>query len=216
MDKILEMVENYALTGCVSVNNEDGLTGQYLLMNSARKVRECLTTLLSISTAINSVTVDMLVDYNKTDEELGIINVLLLKVSSSNSLRKFYFLFNENSKSQIELAGDITSAINQSLDYMPEILFKIKELDPEKENTVKELTQVINNSYVNVYDDCAMNLLELASNTAKAVNSLVRLVNDVYELINTINGLTLTTADFTGEDETLSTNISVNNEYLDL
>lgn len=183
-------IDNYALTGCTSIYNEDGLTAQQLLITCAKRVKECINVCEVLHTN-NYEVVETTNTYNSNAEELVIgLNKLF---SAKAYVNRFFFLFKENAKSPIELAGTINSAINECLDVLASTTSLLTNFSDSKvQEDVKVLTSLITGAYVDIFDDCAMTLLELAGITARHVNDLVKAVNSLElitdNIINVYNG----------------------------
>lgn len=186
----IEGISNYALTGRTSVYNEDGLAGQLLLKKCAKKVIECLNDIQNIHNALEHVESGSN-EYNPSNEELIISNNYLIKISNAKHyVDKFYLLWNEDSVSPIELAGNINKAINEGLTGVYDMCAKILLLDTGLSEELDEVKEYITNSYVDVYDECSLNLLELAGITANNVNELIKVVNTVHTIVNGITSFT--------------------------
>lgn len=200
-------LDNYALTGCFSRYNEDSLTAQQLFIKTAKKCKECVNTIdglrKSIENAyiINSSTID------PSTEEVIVEVRLYLKIASYRTYSKYYFLFNEDSKTFIELSADINKAINECLTELSNLINKIKELGIDS-TELAALNTSIDSSYVEIYDDCSFNILELSGRTAKNVNCLIDIIN------NFENNLDLTASITYSDDESLALNTSVADEIL--
>lgn len=199
----IENLSNFALTGHTSVHNENGLTAQQLLIKSSKKVKECLNTVQNVYNAVEKAMINSGLEYDSTVEEIAVANSVIVRIENANNyVDKFYYLFNENSTSQIELAGNISNAINEGLKVVSELATRLIDLDGNTEVSAKELIAFVDSAYIDVYDECAMNLLELAGITANCVNDLIKAVNTLYVLAGTINGGTLADSYY---DETLTT-----------
>ena len=177
-------IDNYALTGHTSIYNEDGLTAQQLLMTCAKRVKECIN-VCEVLHSNNYKLIETKTNYNSQSEELVIgLNSLF---NAKAYVNRFFLLFKENAKSPIELAGTINNAINECLNVLTSTTTFFDSYDDELVTADNEkLKSLINTAYVDIYDDCAMTLLELAGITAKNVNELVTCVNALEELTNKI------------------------------
>lgn len=159
MSKIdcIENLSDYAVTGQTSIYGEDSITAKALIMKCARTMRECIKVLFEIDKQVNNTNV-------------------------STFQPMFYPLYHEDSKSLIELAGDIYKANNDCITFIDELAVKVAELDSSKTEQVKTLRESLNSAYVDIYDDCAMNILELAGLTGAVVNDCIEQVNKLYEI----------------------------------
>lgn len=173
-------IDNYALTGHTSVYNEDGLTAQQLLILCAKRIKECVNVCEDLHARGYNI-INARATYNADSEEIAITLEKILR--RANYITRHYFLFNENAKSVIELAGSINKAINECLNVLAKVCSALG--DNPGATTLKAL---IDNAYVDVYDDCAFTILELAGITAKNVNALIEIINKLEDI--TINIIT--------------------------
>lgn len=158
MRKCIENLNDYAVSGQTSIYGEDSITAKALIMKCARKMRECVKVLMGVEQSVTGTTL-------------------------STYQPMFYPLYHEDSKSLIELAGDIYKANNDCITFIEELIVKVIELDSSKEEQLTELRNTLNTAYVDVYDDCAMNILELAGLTGAIVNDCVENVNNFYNIV---------------------------------
>lgn len=185
MFKSIEELQNYALTGNVSRYNEDSLTAQQLMIATTKKARECLQTLVNIADGINGLYVALTVEYNGNLEELKLAEKVNIVVKAVEVFNKFYFLFAENSKTLIELSGNVNNGINQALVHITDVLPMLEGLDVDSE--LAELKSHLATCYVDTFDECSFTTLELAGNTARNVNELVKAVNMLGDIVTKIN-----------------------------
>lgn len=195
-------LDNFALTGNVSRINEDSLTAQQLLIRSARKSRECLRLLAKLGYSIKTAQEETVKEYDAWAEELTLYDKVILTAKDIPiTFNRFYFLFAENSKSLIELAGDINKAINECLTFIDKLCGLLLNIDPTKEDTVKELRTHLDSCYVNVFDECSYTTLELAGYTARYVNEFVKSVNMLNDTVNTFDNITPAVAYSVNEEQ---------------
>lgn len=175
----IKNIDNFALTGSTSIYGEDTVTAQQLLIKSAKKVKECVNVCEKLYEN-NYTVITQELTYNAEQEELAIKSIKLSLTNASAYVQRFFYLFNENSKSPIELAGNINSAINECLTVIENTC---KGLTGD---SIKTLLAELDGLYVDIYEDCPMTLLELAGKTAKNVNGLVSTINQLEVIINTL------------------------------
>ena len=184
-------LDNFALTGNVSRYSEDSLTAQQLLIKTARRTKETVALLKSMVDGLKNFTS---VEYNTPLEELVLKTV---EYSQTNYITKHYFLFNENSKGFIELAGDISKVINNALECYPEIISIIKDLQAIKDvdgvqAKLTELETHVDSCFSPIYDECSYTTLELAGHTANKLNEFIITVNMVEEIVILFNSTPVT------------------------
>ena len=204
-------LDNYALTGNVSRYNEDSLTAQQLLMKSARRTKDALHLLKSLYDGVKSMYTTLELNYDNKTEALSIADATKIPFSSALPIRKYYFLFNENSKAFIELAGDIAKVINEGLNAFTEITTKLSNVEGI-EDKLKELSSFVDNCYIDIYDDCSYTTLELAGNTACKVNEFITAVNMLEDLAKYINSASKVVITYDSDGEMLITVITEQNE----
>ncbi|MBO5712863.1 MAG: hypothetical protein J6R88_01500 [Clostridia bacterium] len=207
MIKLLESLTNYALTGHTSRYNEDGLTGQQLLIKSARTCKKCLETIVNVMEGINTAYPEVLATATQVGTtangnlyELGLQQNIKIPVAKVDKINTFYFLFAEDGKSLIELSADINNCVLQGLEQVEKLSNAFTLLHSSTEEKVSELKTYLNGCEVVVFDDCALTVLELAGHSAYNVNQLVKAVNIVLTIVNNLNDLGLLY-----EDEAITT-----------
>lgn len=177
-------IDNYALTGHTSRYNEDGLTAQQLLIKCAKRVKECIN-VCEVLHENDYAVIESIANYNAGGEELivGLNNLF----SAKAYVNRFFFLFKENSVSQIELAGNINLAVNECLNVLTATCKMLENYDNVNLTAdIVELLKLINNAYIDVFDECSMTLLELAGNTAKNINELITIINTLEKITDNI------------------------------
>lgn len=187
-------IDNYALTGSTSIYGEDKITAQQVLITTVKKVKECVAVCEELTNNIDNLLTERIVTYPD-----GAMSIYLefngFKAKTPGY--RWHFLFNENAKSPIEVAGNVNCAINECLNVLNTVVARLLDY-PTIEKALNELKTAVNGSYVDVYNECAMTYLELAGSTAKAVNDLVKLLNSLEETVTKIAVL------YNGENEELT------------
>lgn len=176
MIELLDL-DNYALTNHVSRYNEDGLTGKYLLMSAGKKLKESIYAIDTIKDAIDTSKLDSYIEYS-ADETLYLGKQVRTSINIKKSSNRYYPTLLEDGKSPIELAGNINRIINEGIEYIESYLSELTDV-PGAEN----LKEILPSYYVDMYNDCAMTLLELAGVTANNVNNFVDIVNNLYSVL---------------------------------
>ena len=207
-------LDNFALTGNVSRYNEDSLTAQQLLIKSARHTKDAVELLKSLDEGIKNMFSMLELSYNSGLEELVLSENTHIMYNGARRIARYYFLFNENSKSLIELAGDINKVINDGLTAIPNIISQLSNVEGvEIEDKLEELQAQLDNCYLDIYDDCSFTTLELAGSTAKNVNEFITLVNMLETIAITINSSSLTFS-YTEDGEMLITSVANNDDEI--
>jgi len=204
LDKILKF-DRYELTGCIGIINEDNLTAQQLHIKNANKMKECLIAVSDISDFVASI------GYKAGDEELTI--TIAKRTTTTNALlnNSYRWIFNRDAISIIELAHNVSSAVNECLNAVETTANNLVDLvnaiydeqaeeltlftgdNPTIADSLKDIKDQVNASYVYPYDECSYTVLELAGNTACQVNECVKAVNMLADMYNkVINNLKLT------------------------
>lgn len=78
----------------------------------------------------------------------------------------------------------------ERMELVLEYSYENKELSVGMEEKINDLKNQINSSYVCVFNEDAMTQIELAGNTAKAVNECLKAVNMLADLVNDLDKLT--------------------------
>lgn len=210
-------LDNFSLTGHYSRYNEDSLTAQQLLIRCVRKTKETTETLTSISEGIDGFLKYLRIAYDEGNEELTVHEEYYITTSIRQNLNRYFFLFQEDGKSAIELAGNVNKVINEGLTLVAELITKLSVI-AGIEDKLKELQTYLDGSYLDVYDECSYTVLELAGNTGKYVNDYITVVNMLITIVDYVNNSELS-VDYTDADEMLVTVVADadnNNEILEL
>lgn len=219
----LSKIQNYGLTTSVGVYGEDQYSARRLNIVNSNKIRECLLVLDYLTSEIESLKVAFDVQYEGSQEELDFIfNTKVEHVKQS--VNKLYFsVFHENSMSPIELNGEISKLINECLEIVNNLVDNLKDIngaittDYNESNemlsiyyealikviseSVTAIKEQVDASYVYVYNEDAMNNLELAGCTAKSINECLKAINMLYDLVKEIKNSVI--VDYTINEEML-------------
>ncbi|MBO7345324.1 MAG: hypothetical protein J6U92_05245 [Clostridia bacterium] len=155
--------------------------------------------------------------YDEGNEELTVHEEYYITTSIRQNLNRYFFLFQEDGKSAIELAGNVNKVINEGLTLVAELITKLSVI-AGIEDKLKELQTYLDGSYLDVYDECSYTVLELAGNTGKYVNDYITVVNMLITIVDYVNNSELS-VDYTDADEMLVTVVADadnNNEILEL
>lgn len=131
----------FALTNSTSVYGEDSKTAQELLIQSARKVAECMDKIIHYGELIEALGLEF------EDEELQ-LNIETMYKEIKNQVNATYScIYDENSESAIELAGNAAKMANECVktvnmfdDYMYALKDKLNlEYDAASETLILKL-----------------------------------------------------------------------------
>ena len=114
LDKIIKF-RAYAMAHNTTLYNEDSITAQQLNIRTADKIAECLQTVNDLAIAIENIKAYLKITYNEDAEELELTfgkKIEEIKTQVNNS---YVCLFDENSMTALELAGNTARAVNECL-----------------------------------------------------------------------------------------------------
>jgi hypothetical protein len=208
-------LDNYALSGHTGRINEDNNTASYLLLKTVKKCKECCNVLAGLCDGVELIRNVNVVEYDPNSENLSLYTRYFIDTSTVKNGKR-YFLFNEDSKSFIELAAIVNKKINEGLQAIEkayDVLATLEDLEVSTE-LKNELKNHVNACYVNVFDDCSMTTLELAGATARNVNDFVTAINLLSDVIEQVNKATFELATYTDPETLTASVIDSGNENL--
>ena len=125
----IRLFHAYALTTNVGLYNEDSMTAQKLMIESAKKIKECLEMVSVLSEGIENIYNFLKINYNEENEELELsigekITNLKSQVNSS-----YVCIYNEDALTSGELAGRTAQATNECLKAVNMLCDLVEEIN---------------------------------------------------------------------------------------
>lgn len=205
-------LDNYAVTSNASRYNEDSLTAHNLIMRTAKRTKQAIQLLKSLYDGITAMYSNLKAEYVESLEELDLALIKTIPYDNPSYLTRYYFLFNEDAKGLIELAGDINKSVNNGFTAYAEMITQLSNINGI-EDKLKELENYVDSCDIAIYDECSYTTLELAGHTAKNVNDFITAVNMLEDIVKFINNSKLT-IDYDSDNEMIITVIANDNEEI--
>lgn len=111
----IRMFQAYALTNSVGLYNEDSMTAQKLMIQSSKKIKECLEMVSTLTEAIENIKAYIGLNIDGENEEIQVTvetKITEIKTQVNNS---YVCMYNEDALTSGELAGRTAQATNECL-----------------------------------------------------------------------------------------------------